>query len=124
VRSTAPSNVSVIGWAKAEDVFGVSDIILSTSRNEGMPVALIEAQLAGKAVVANDVGSVSEVIVDGKSGYLVCGDPQHIVLKIQSLLSNPKELHRFEMHAQKTSSMLFGVDTLVTKHIKLYKSLV
>jgi glycosyltransferase involved in cell wall biosynthesis len=34
VKATAPANVSVVGWAKAEDVFSASDIILSTSETD------------------------------------------------------------------------------------------
>ena len=70
VKAAAPANVSVIGWAEAADLFGATDIILSTSENEGMPVALIEAQLAGKPVVATDVGSVSEVILNHETGIV------------------------------------------------------
>jgi glycosyltransferase involved in cell wall biosynthesis len=69
VKATAPANVTVLGWAEASDLFGAADIILSTSENEGMPVALIEAQLAGKPVVATDVGSVSEVILTMKPAW-------------------------------------------------------
>jgi glycosyltransferase involved in cell wall biosynthesis len=70
VKAAAPENVTVLGWAEAADLFGATDIILSTSENEGMPVALIEAQLAGKPVVATDVGSVSEVILNHETGIV------------------------------------------------------
>jgi len=47
------------------------DIVVLTSKNEGTPLTLIEAQSFGVPVVAADVGGVSETIVNGESGFLV-----------------------------------------------------
>jgi glycosyltransferase involved in cell wall biosynthesis len=52
-----------------------SDIILSTSENEGMPIALIEAQLASKPVVATNVGGVAEVVLNNKDW--ICNLQEH-----------------------------------------------
>jgi glycosyltransferase involved in cell wall biosynthesis len=46
------------------------DVVLSTSRSEGMPVALIEAAAAGKPVVATGVGGVPELVAHERTGYL------------------------------------------------------
>src|SRR5206468_10770541 len=47
------------------------DAVALTSRNEGTPVALIEAGAAGKPVVATRVGGVADVVRDGETGSLV-----------------------------------------------------
>ena len=86
VKAAAPANVSVIGWAEAADLFGATDIILSTSENEGMPVALIEAQLAGKPVVATDVGSVSEVILNHETGIVTNKNAGSLASAVESLV--------------------------------------
>jgi glycosyltransferase involved in cell wall biosynthesis len=46
------------------------DVVLLTSRSEGMPVALIEAGAAGKPVVASPVGGVEELVAHERTGYL------------------------------------------------------
>lgn len=46
------------------------DIIALTSKNEGTPVSLIEAQAAGKPVVSTDVGGVRDVMIHHKSGFI------------------------------------------------------
>jgi glycosyltransferase involved in cell wall biosynthesis len=51
-----------LGWA---------DILLSTSRTEGVPGALIEGAAAGRPAVAYGVGAVEEVVEDGSSGIVV-----------------------------------------------------
>src|SRR5438445_13474511 len=46
------------------------DIVVLPSRIDGMPLAILEAQALGKSVVASRVGSLPEMISDGKTGFL------------------------------------------------------
>jgi glycosyltransferase involved in cell wall biosynthesis len=124
VKATAPSNVSVVGWAKAEDVFGASEIILSTSENEGMPVALIEAQLAGKPVVATDVGSVSEVLLNHETGIVTNKNAGSIALALETLLLDKQKRTEMSTLATSRANALFSVDRMINAHIALYKSIV
>jgi len=124
VKAAAPSNVSVVGWAKAKDVFGASDIILSTSENEGMPVALIEAQLAGKPVVATDVGSVSEVVLNHETGIVTNKNAGSIALALETLLLDKQKRTEMGTLATSRANALFSVDRMINAHIALYKSIV
>jgi glycosyltransferase involved in cell wall biosynthesis len=51
--------------------YAASDVVALSSANEGTPVSIIEAQAAGLPVVVTDVGGVSDVVVDGETGFLV-----------------------------------------------------
>jgi glycosyltransferase involved in cell wall biosynthesis len=124
VKAAAPSNVTVVGWAKAEDVFGASEIILSTSENEGMPVALIEAQLAGKPVVATDVGSVSEVVLNHETGIVTNKNAGSIALALETLLLDKQKRTEMGTLAISRANALFSVDRMINAHIALYKSIV
>jgi glycosyltransferase involved in cell wall biosynthesis len=124
VKAAAPSNVTVVGWAKAEDVFGASEIILSTSENEGMPVALIEAQLAGKPVVATDVGSVSEVVLNHETGIVTNKNAGSIALALEALLLDKQKRTEMSTLATSRANALFSVDRMINAHIALYKSIV
>lgn len=124
VKEAAPANVSVIGWAEAADVFGASDIILSTSENEGMPVALIEAQLAGKPVVATDAGSVSEVIANHETGLVTNKNSGSIASAVNTLLLDTQKHKEMGKLASSRAHALFSVDRMVNAHIELYKSIV
>jgi glycosyltransferase involved in cell wall biosynthesis len=124
VKTAAPSNVTVVGWAKAEDVFGASEIILSTSENEGMPVALIEAQLAGKPVVATDVGSVSEVVLNHETGIVTNKNAGSIALALETLLLDKQKRTEMSTLATSRANALFSVDRMINAHIALYKSIV
>jgi glycosyltransferase involved in cell wall biosynthesis len=124
VKAAAPSNVSVIGWADAADLFGASDIILSTSENEGMPVALIEAQLAGKPVVATDVGSVSEVILNHETGIVTNKNAGSIASAVETLILDKTTREEMGRLATARAQALFSVDRMINAHIELYKSIV
>jgi glycosyltransferase involved in cell wall biosynthesis len=124
VKAAAPSNVCVIGWADAADLFGASDIILSTSENEGMPVALIEAQLAGKPVVATDVGSVSEVILNHETGIVTNKNAGSIASAVESLILDKTTRDEMGRLATARAQALFSVDRMINAHIELYKSIV
>ena len=124
VKAAAPENVTVLGWAEAADLFGATDIILSTSENEGMPVALIEAQLAGKPVVATDVGSVSEVILNHETGIVTNKNPGSIASAVEFLFLDKAKREEMGRLAIARSQALFSVDRMINAHIELYKSIV
>jgi glycosyltransferase involved in cell wall biosynthesis len=52
-------------------VVAAADVVLLTSRTEGVPSVLVEAGLAGVPAVTTDVGGVREVVVDGETGIVV-----------------------------------------------------
>ncbi len=53
------------------------DVLLMPSRDEGLPLTILEAQRAGVVVLATNVGAVDEAIEDGKTGVLL--DPVAVV---------------------------------------------
>lgn len=58
------------GHARVEDIWGANHVLIMPSRSEGLPLAIIEAMLCGRPVIATDVAGNSEVIADGVTGFL------------------------------------------------------
>lgn len=83
--------VHFVGWRRdLPAVYADLDVVCLTSRNEGSPVALIEAMAAARPVVATAVGGVPEVVQDGVSGLLVPPrDPEALATAIAGLLAEP-----------------------------------
>src|SRR5262249_31689846 len=52
-------------------VFQECDLLILTSRNEGVPLVILEAFASGRPVVASRVGAVGEAVIDGRTGILV-----------------------------------------------------
>jgi glycosyltransferase involved in cell wall biosynthesis len=79
------------GLGGIED-FADYDAMLITSENEGIPLALIQSQLAGVPVVASGVGGVPHVIQHGLSGMLTQGpdDIDGFVSALERLIQEPE----------------------------------
>ena len=83
--------VRFLGWrGDLETVYGATDVFVLTSRNEGTPVALIEAMAAGVASVSTDVGGVRDVVTDPQLGSLVpFGDAAALADAVAALADAP-----------------------------------
>jgi glycosyltransferase involved in cell wall biosynthesis len=123
VKAQAPKNTKVLGWTDAAKLFAASDIILSTSENEGMPVALIEAQLASKPVVATNVGGVSEVVLNNKTGFVTKKNTAELAKALEKLVAS-KALRTAQGKAAKAHAIkAFSVEKMISAHVSLYKKL-
>jgi glycosyltransferase involved in cell wall biosynthesis len=76
------------GWRREmASVYGDLDVVVNCSRNEGTPVALIEALAAGRPVVATRVGGTPDLLGDGRRGALVPpGDAEALATAIVDAL--------------------------------------
>lgn len=65
-------NVILTGWRRdIPQVLSAIDVFVLTSLWEGLPIAVLEAMASAKPVVATSTGGITEVISQGKSGFLV-----------------------------------------------------
>jgi glycosyltransferase involved in cell wall biosynthesis len=83
--------VRFLGWrADLNRVYADLDVVALTSRNEGSPVALIEAMAAGRPVVSTRVGGVEDLIVDGEHGLLCpMDDAASVAAQVTRVLDTP-----------------------------------
>lgn len=100
------------------------DIICLTSKNEGTPVSLIEAQAAGKPVVSTDVGGVRDIVADGASGFVIKkGDIETYVKKIRFLVENDEDRLIFGENAVSNVLDKFSYSRLVKDVEHYYKDI-
>ena len=85
--------VVLLGWRKdIPEIMYSIDLLVLTSRWEGLPRVLPQAMAAGLPVVATDVNGSPEAIRNGLNGYLVPpGDLEGMANKIVYLLNNPEK---------------------------------
>ena len=72
-----PPNAKAVGWVgpqTLESLFQEADVLVMPSRWEGFGLIAAEAMRSGLAVVATEVGGLSEIVVDGETGRLVPPD--------------------------------------------------
>ena len=71
-------------------VLATLDVLTLTSHNEANPVSILEGMSCGLPVVATNVGSVSESVIEGQTGYLVpAGDKRLFADRVIELLNEP-----------------------------------
>jgi len=120
-RVAATPNLRVLGWMPAALVYGASDIALLTSVSEGMPVALIEAQMAGIPVVCTDVGSAGEVVLHEETGLVV--EPAGLTAAVARLASDGALRARLGGAAEQQAFARFTQHHLIDAHMALYERL-
>ena len=121
IKSNAPRNVKVLGWADAATFWSAVDIAISTSDNEGMPIALIEAQLAGIPVIATNVGSNSEVIEDQVTGFVISKSVNELVNAIKGLTSLPDLIKNLGDEGTKRAGNNYSREKMIKSHVDLYR---
>ena len=116
--------VNFLGWrTDVYDLMNASDIAILTSDNEGMPITLIEAAHLGLPSISTEVGSVADVIINGKTGYLTPLDDSEIAQRITQLASSVELRNEFGKAAKEYAKNNFSVDAMIDFHKSLYKSL-
>jgi glycosyltransferase involved in cell wall biosynthesis len=116
-----PINVKLLGWTHPEEIWAVSDIALLTSDNEAQPISLIEASLAGLPVVAEDVGSVSEVVDSKVTGLLVTNQTERIDA-LKRLSSSLELRKKMGAAGKKYCEEKFGPKQFLDSHLKAYET--
>ena len=116
--------VTILGWqSNIERVLSSADMAVLTSDNEGTPLSLIQAGMAGLPVVTTNVGSVPEVVLDGLTGIVTRLDVQEIAKALEKLVNDKVLRANLGAAAQKFTMSNFGVERLVHDHEELYKKL-
>ncbi len=116
--------VKVLGWqSDIERLLAAADMLVLTSDNEGTPLSLIQAGMAGLPVVTTNVGSVSEIVLDGVTGIITTLDIQEIADALEKLANNKAFREQLGRAAQGFTLANFGVQRLVHDHEELYKKL-
>ena len=122
IRGGAPSNAKILGWINREDLLAASDVILMTSKSEGMPLAAIEAQLSGLPIVAPKVGSLQEIVVDKTTGILAERTENALVIAINDILKNHETIRYHSAKSQEYAIDRFNINRMIDDHIRLYNN--
>jgi glycosyltransferase involved in cell wall biosynthesis len=116
--------VTILGWqSDIERVLSSADMVVLTSDNEGTPLSLIQAGMAGLPVVTTNVGSVPEVVLDGVTGIVTGLDVQEIADALEKLVNEKVLSTKLGTAAKEFTLSNFGVKRLVDDHEALYKKL-
>jgi glycosyltransferase involved in cell wall biosynthesis len=98
------------------------DIMVSASRREGLPVAILEGMASRLPLVATAVGEVPTVIQDGHTGVLVpAEDPESLAAVIIELLRDPTKRERIGSAARLLVEDEFSAERMTAEYLRVYE---
>jgi glycosyltransferase involved in cell wall biosynthesis len=117
--------VRLLGWRRdLTTIYGASDVLLLTSRNEGTPVALIESLASAVPGVSTDVGGVRDVLTSDSVGLVAPdGDASTLGLHVATLLGDPQRRQRMGAAGRALVVARYSLNRLVADVDTVYREL-
>lgn len=113
--------VKLLGqWDDVPELLAAADVFVLPSRWEGLPMALLEAMMAGLPVVAARVEGVEDVVEPGVHGLLVpLESPAELARAILQLLGSPQERARMGKAARERVMTSYTTDRMCEQYLQL-----
>ncbi len=116
--------VEFMGYRR--DIFkldALADISVSSSRQEGLPINLIEAMALGNPIIASDVRGNNDLVQDGVNGYLIpLNDSEMMAQRMIELIENPARIEQFGK-ASLAGVEKFSIENVNCQLFEIYQSL-
>ena len=109
--------------AELEKMYLSSDLFVCASRYESFGQPIIEAAAHGLPVISTPVGVASDIVIDGKTGYLV--EPDNVsgfADRIQQLMNDRKEAEDMGLRIVDLVRRKFDWNHIIRQYVSLYES--
>ena len=115
--------VELRGWVENPRAYLAEfDVVAMPSRSEGFPLAMVEAMLAARPVIATRVGSMPEAIIDGETGLLIeKNDVNGLEIALRRLRDDPLLRIELGQRARKLALERFTVEAMTTSYEQLWE---
>lgn len=117
--------ILISGHLRQEDCFCLmakATIVVLTSRSEGFPNVLVEAQALGIPVVTFDVGGASEIVQNNLTGFVVKnGDLTYFRECVERILSDPKMGYNMGVAGRNRVATLFTMNIKIERFLDILK---
>jgi glycosyltransferase involved in cell wall biosynthesis len=116
------THVRLLGYRPdVHDLLAGADIFAMPSLSEGLPMAMIEAMLAGKAIVASAVGGIPELLPSSEFGLLVApGDAAGLASGLAGLIDDLGRRERLGARARERALEHFTASAMAETYLSLY----
>src|SRR5437667_6762235 len=116
--------VRLLGQLSREDLaryYAMADLVVLTSRSEGIPLVLMEAMAQGKVVLAPGITGIPELVLDGKTGFLYKpGSLDDFVAKVEMIRQAQSNLLTIRCAARQHVEQHFNQKTNVAAFVDVF----
>jgi glycosyltransferase involved in cell wall biosynthesis len=125
IASYGGSKIKYLGYqSNVAQFLSAADVFVLPSSTEGFPLSILEAMAMNLAVVASNVGAVSDIIETGRDGFVVSpGSVDEISKTIELLKNDAKLLKSIKENSRKKIEKKYSNTILGDNYNKLYNSL-
>jgi glycosyltransferase involved in cell wall biosynthesis len=118
------SSVSLLGRTDDMPAFYSSiDIQVSASRQEGLPITLLEGMASGLPIVATQVGAVPQLVRDGETGLLVgTENPAALANAMLRVIDDPSLRTSLGDRGRHLIAEEFSADRMAAEYLNLYRN--
>ena len=119
--------VSFEGWItgeKKKKLFLHSQILVSPSYNEGLPISILEAASYGLPIVSTNVGDISSVVKDGVNGYLIQPGDIEALSEHILLMTDKQRWEKFSHMSRKIAEEQFSIDLFYSRLLDIWNDAV
>jgi glycosyltransferase involved in cell wall biosynthesis len=103
-------------------VYASLDVMVSASRQEGLPMAILEGMASGLPLVATAVGEVPTVVQDGCTGLLVPAENvERLAASILELLRDSAKRARFGAAARQLIEDEYSAERMTADYLRVYE---
>ncbi|ADL58364.1 predicted glycosyltransferase [Methanothermobacter marburgensis str. Marburg] len=118
-------NIRFLGWVSREDIYDVLSsikLLVLPTHAEGLPTIILEAMATGTPILTTNVGGIPDVIVDGKTGYILKNNsPNHISKCVLDALEDPN-LEKIVENSRRIVKKKFTYESAVKRWEKIFKT--
>lgn len=121
------SLIDIIGWidsTQKQKLLKNSQLLVLPSYNEGLPMAILEAMSYGIPIISTDVGSISEVVIPRKTGYLISpGNVGQLKSAIKEVTENKECWRTLSINAKNLIVNSYNKEKYLNNFQKIYINL-
>lgn len=118
------NHIALMGYRKdVAKLLMLSDVAVSSSRQEGLPVNVMEAMATGLPLVVSNCRGNRDLVKDGRNGYVITGDsPETYAEKIGQLYNDANVREKMK-HANLTDIQHYSTESVLKEMEIIYKEL-
>ncbi|HEX4487439.1 MAG TPA: glycosyltransferase family 4 protein [Terriglobales bacterium] len=108
---------------RLDSYYSICDLVVLTSRSEGLPLVLMEAMAHGRTVLAPEITGIPELVIPGKTGFLYAPDSlEDFVAKVKTVSLARNALAPMRRAARRHVVQYFNRSTNLSAFAELFLS--